>query len=208
MHEQQVRPAAAEGSRSALVILAPEAELLVAAYRERYDPSAAQGMPAHITLLYPFLPPDAIGDDVLAELRALFAAFPAFSYALQAIRTFPNVLYLAPQPEAPFRALIATLAAHFPQTPPYGGRIPVAEIVPHLTVAHAPDPAELKALRTRFTAHAAPRLPLALQAGQVWLMDDRAGRWAQRQAFRLGWACAANAQRPVSGRADVGAKGS
>jgi len=75
---------------SALVILVPEADPLVAAYRERYDPSAAQGMPAHITLLYPFLPPAAIGDDVLTELQALFAAFPAFPYTLSAVRTFPD----------------------------------------------------------------------------------------------------------------------
>jgi len=171
---------------SALVILVPEAEPLVAAYRQRYDPSAAQGMPAHITLHYPFLPPVAIGDDVLAQLQALFAAFPAFPYALSAARAFPDLLYLAPEPEAPFRALIAALAARFPQTPPYGGSIPLDKIVPHLTVAHAPDPAELKALRARFTVHAAPRLPLALRAGQVWLMDDGEGLWARRQAFRLG----------------------
>ena len=171
---------------SALVIPVPEADPLVAAYRECHDPSAAQDMPTHITLLYPFLPPAAIGGRVLAEFRTLFASFPAFSYALQAIRAFPDALYLAPEPEAPFRAPIAALAARFPQTLPYGGRIPPAEITPHLTVAHAPDPAGLEALRARFSAQAAPRLPLVLWAGQVWLMNNRTGRWAQRQAFRLG----------------------
>ncbi len=173
-------------TRSALVILVPEADPLVAAYRLRHDPSAAQGMPAHITLLYPFLPPAAIDDPVLAALRALFAAFPAFPYALSAVRAFPDLLYLAPEPDAPFRALIAALAARFPQTPPYGGSIPLEEIVPHLTVAHTPDPEKLAALRARFTAQAAPRLPLALRANEVWLMDNREGRWAQRQAFPLG----------------------
>lgn len=173
-------------AHSALVILASEADPLVAAYRERYDPSAARGMPAHITLLYPFLPPAAIGDDVLMQLKALFAALPAFPYTLSAVRAFPDLLYLAPEPDAPFRELIAALAARFPKTPPYGGSIPLDKIVPHLTVAHTPDPAELEALRARFTVHAAPRLPLALWAGEVWLMDDRAGQWAQQQAFRFG----------------------
>lgn len=173
-------------ARSALVILVTEADPLVAAYRQRYDPSAAQGMPAHITLLFPSLPPAAIGDDVLAQLQALFAAFPAFPYALSAVHAFPDLLHLAPEPDAPFRALIAALAARFPQTPPYGGSIPLDKIVPHLTVAHTPDPAELEALRVRFTVHAAPRLPLDLRAGEVWLMDNRAGQWAQQQAFSLG----------------------
>lgn len=175
-----------ENSRSAIVILVPEAEPLVAAYRERYDPSAAEGMPAHITLLYPFLPPAVIGDDVLAGLRALFAGYAAFPYALTAIRTFPDLLYLAIEPAASFRVLIAALAARFPQTPPYDGLIPLDDIMPHLTVAHAADPVELEALRARFTARAVPRLPLPLRASDVWLMDDRDGRWTQRRAFRLG----------------------
>ena len=38
---------------SALVVLVPEAERLVKPFCERYDPSAAAGVPAHITLLYP-----------------------------------------------------------------------------------------------------------------------------------------------------------
>ena len=41
---------------SALVVLVPEAEAIVGRLRQRYDPSAAVGMPAHITLNYPFLP--------------------------------------------------------------------------------------------------------------------------------------------------------
>ena len=39
---------------TALVILVPESESLVEAFRQRYDPVAAAGMPTHITLLYPF----------------------------------------------------------------------------------------------------------------------------------------------------------
>ena len=45
---------------SALVVVVPEAEQLVGPFREKYDPSAAAGMPPHITLLYPFKPPDAV----------------------------------------------------------------------------------------------------------------------------------------------------
>ena len=43
---------------SALVILVPEAEPLVRPFRHRFDPSAALGVPAHITLLYPFIAPE------------------------------------------------------------------------------------------------------------------------------------------------------
>jgi hypothetical protein len=47
-------PHMASQATTALVILVPEAEALVKAFRERYDPSAAEGMPAHVTVLYPF----------------------------------------------------------------------------------------------------------------------------------------------------------
>jgi hypothetical protein len=36
---------------TALVILVPEAEALVSSFRNKHDPSAADGMPAHITLV-------------------------------------------------------------------------------------------------------------------------------------------------------------
>ena len=39
---------------SALVVLVPEAEVVVKSFRDQYDPLAANGCPAHVTLLYPF----------------------------------------------------------------------------------------------------------------------------------------------------------
>jgi hypothetical protein len=38
---------------TALIILVPEAEAFVKEFRDKYDPSAAEGMPAHITVLFP-----------------------------------------------------------------------------------------------------------------------------------------------------------
>ena len=40
--------------RSGLIIEVPEAETAVAAWRERLDPQAVLGVPAHITVLFPF----------------------------------------------------------------------------------------------------------------------------------------------------------
>src|SRR5512144_919904 len=94
---------------SALIIAVPEAEPLVKALRERFDSSAAAGVPAHITILYPFMPPDKITPDVLAELRELFAQFQAFGFALPETRLFPDVFYLAPSPAEPFKALTHAL---------------------------------------------------------------------------------------------------
>ncbi len=68
---------------SALVIIVPTAEPVVGSFRARYDPSAAVDIPAHITVLYPFMPPEKIDDQVEADLGALFLARPAFSFFLK-----------------------------------------------------------------------------------------------------------------------------
>ena len=67
---------------SALVVLVPEAESLVQAFRDRYDPSAAAGVPAHITLLYPFRPPGEIDRAMLDDLRGWFQGFASFRFSL------------------------------------------------------------------------------------------------------------------------------
>jgi hypothetical protein len=85
---------------SALVVLVPEAEASVKPFRDRYDPSAAAGMPAHITLLYPFKPPDEVDEAVLGNLRHCFTRFARIQFSLNSIRRFPvEVLYLAPEPD-------------------------------------------------------------------------------------------------------------
>lgn len=174
-------------TESALVLLVPEAEALVKPFRDLYDPAAAAGMPAHITLLYPFRPPDAIDATVLDGLQQCFASFASLPFALAAVRRFESpdaVLYLEPEPTAPFRALTSAIWQRHPETPPYGGRH--ADIIPHLSVAHVADQAELDAIALRFAPAAAAVLPIRAMATEVALMDTRSGRWQVRTTFGLG----------------------
>jgi hypothetical protein len=67
---------------SALVAPVPAAEALVGAFRDLYDPGAAVGVPAHVTILYPFKPPDAIDEVVHDDLRRCFGRLKAFDFAL------------------------------------------------------------------------------------------------------------------------------
>jgi hypothetical protein len=174
-------------TESALVLLVPEAEALVRPFRDRHDPAAAAGMPAHITLLYPFKPADAIDATVLDGLRQSFASFTAFPFALAATRRFESpdaVLYLAPEPAAPFRALTSAIWQRHPETPPYGRRH--ADVIPHLSVAHVADQAELDAIAERFAPACAAVLPIRPLAAKVALMDTISGRWQTRTVFSLG----------------------
>ena len=172
-------------SESALVVLVPEAEAVAKPFRDRYDPSAAAGVPAHITLLHPFKAPDEIDDLILGELRDCFADLEPIPFSLGAIRRFPGgVLYLAPEPDEPFRQLTLSIWKRFPETPPYGGKWP--DIIPHLSVAQLANEAQLTAIEEDFSRASQSKLPIPAIASEVALMESRSGRWKVRVVFDLG----------------------
>jgi 2'-5' RNA ligase len=169
--------------QSALGVLVPEAEALVKPFRDRYDPSAAEGVPAHITTLVPFKRPETISAEVLDTLQHLFARFARFTFSLTEVRRFPDVLYLAPMPDTPFKALTQAVTDHFPDTPPYGGAF--AEVIPHLTLAQVADAAQLNQIAQDFEQASRGRLPIAATVTEVVLLDNMTGRWQSRAHFAL-----------------------
>src|SRR5262249_62369631 len=121
------------GGRGARCAPCPAAEPAVAEHRAKLDSSARDGVPAHVTVLYPFLSPALLDDAVLASLAQLFAGVPPFAFTLDRVAWFGDaVVYLGPADPAPFRALTDLAFAGFPSCPPYGGEH--AEVVPHLTI--------------------------------------------------------------------------
>ncbi|MDX9953221.1 MAG: 2'-5' RNA ligase family protein [Anaerolineae bacterium] len=170
-------------AQSALVIFIPEAESLIQDFRDRYDPSST-GIPAHVTLLYPFKPPAELTAEVLATLQELFSQHPGFTVTFQEFQEFPDVLYLAPSPAEPFRQLTELLANRYPETPPYGGAF--TEIIPHLTLAQAGAAQGLAAIAAQFREFAATRLPIQARVDTISLLDNAGGHWSLRAQFPLG----------------------
>jgi 2'-5' RNA ligase len=175
--------------QSALLLSVPAAEAAVGAHRDRLDPSARDGVPAHVTVLYPFLPPAEIGPGVLAELSRLFAGVPRFSFILDQVRWFgESVVWLGPSDESPFRALTELAGEAYPSCSPYGGEHP--DPVPHLTIGQLGGPAELRAAAE--AVH--PLLPITAEATEVTLMagpepgrqPGPPGRWVTVASFPLG----------------------
>lgn len=122
--------------------------------------------------------------DTVNRLSNLLAAIESFSFTLDHVGRFPNVLYLAPVPSAPFVHLIERTAHEFPESPPYGGQFD--SITPHLTVAQLTNTDQLQSVIRQFSDAASDRLPLQAFADRVWLMDNREGRWQKRVSFSLG----------------------
>jgi hypothetical protein len=172
-----------EMSESALIIAVPEAEPLVKDLRERFDWSAAQGVPAHITILYPFIPPDQITPEVLADLREFFAQFAAFEFTLPETRHFPTVLYLAPSPDQPFKALTQAVVERYPDYPPYGGEY--ADVTPHLTIADRLTAEQLEDFEREFIHQHGSQLPVRAKASEVMLIENTSGIWKTREVFVL-----------------------
>jgi len=163
---------------SALIVRVPEAEAAVGALRARHDPSAAEGVPAHVTILVPFKPPQALDDADLRQLQALFAAEPGFDFTLSGVGRFAETAWLAPLPSAPFVALTQRVTAAVPAWPPYEGRF--AEVVPHLTVADG-------SAAGAAAAEAALRglAPIRARCIAVELIENGSGRWRTLRVFGL-----------------------
>jgi 2'-5' RNA ligase len=167
---------------TALITRVPEAEQYISRYRDRYDPSARRNVPAHVTILYPFMDPALVTDEVRARLRRVAAAVPRFSYRIARTERFPVALYLAPDPDRPYSALIDGVFAEFPDYPPFEGKFDT--IVPHITVAHGDEPLLCEidvALRI-----ALPGAGIAASCQELVLIENSSGRWEQMDVFPLG----------------------
>jgi len=172
---------------SAFIVEVPHAEAHVGALRERYDASVRLGVPAHITVLSPFMPPARIDADVLARVHAALAAVPAFAFELAEVARFPATAYLAPRPAAPFVALTEALARAFPDYPPFGGQFDT--VIPHLTIAHG-DAAEAECAAAELASILHRHGPIASRCDAVTLLENSSGSWRPMHVFALPQAAA------------------
>ena len=159
-------------NESALLIPIPEVEPIVGPLRLQHDAAARLGVPAHITLLYPFRPADVVTDEI-ATLREVCAAMPSFSFSFTEVRRFPATVYLHPDKFKTFAQMTETFVKLWPDCRPYGGAF--TDIVPHLTVADKVDIHTLGEVESALR----PQLPIKCLAREVLLMTcDETGMWS------------------------------
>ncbi|MFE5730842.1 2'-5' RNA ligase family protein [Streptomyces sp. NPDC056528] len=166
--------------RTALVVRIPEAEPVVRGWRERFDPSARAGVPAHVTVLFPFLDASRVDASVHAALTDVLGGHPPFDLRFGTCGRFPDVLHLVPEPDTPLRRLTESIAARWPEAPPYGGRF--TGIVPHLTVAQGQEDTVLAEIETELACG----LPFTSRVSSVELLVHDGTRWRERASFALG----------------------
>ena len=183
---------------TALVVPVPEVEGVVGALREQYDPYSRSGLPAHVTLMAPFISPDALTAKHHQQLRECFARVAPFDFILEHVGAFHfdrhgrdemQVVYLYPDPCAPFCDLIRSLDQLYDMSP-YAGFYD--NPTPHLTVAvhesvegWGATSAELSAVVTYFAQ--STKLPAVCRAVEAWLIraNDSPGSFQRLDTFRF-----------------------
>jgi 2'-5' RNA ligase len=169
-------------AESAFAVHVPEAEALVGALRWRYDGSFRLGVPAHVTVLYPFMDPRQIDIGIIRTSEEVLRKHRSFSFQLGTVGRFPATAYLEPKPSEPFIALTESLVKAFPAYLPFRGEFPT--IVPHLTVANG-SAAEAEFVEAELSVALASVGALRAACTSVVLMENSSGYWRSMHVFPL-----------------------
>lgn len=173
-----------EGEETALVALVPEADPVVGAWRERLDASAADGLGAHVTMLYPFADPARLrADHVEQRVQRVAASHAPLRFELAEVCWFgEEVVWLRPDPDAHLHVLGEALQAEFPEHPRYGGT--VDHVVQHVTIGAHGDLVEMRRAAEDVGRH----LPITCRVDELSLVVRERGtrRWVVAHRFPFG----------------------
>lgn len=171
------------GDVTAILIPIHQLEPALRPFRDRHLRGSATKLPPHVTVFYPFLPPEQIDDAARARLKALFASLPPIACTLGTTGRFAqgSVLYLAPEPAEPFLALGRKIGQTFPAAGP-DRREPVM----HVTIAQGGPAEKLDELDAEFRREHGGAMPWRVEAREACLYAKVAGAWRLEAAFALG----------------------
>jgi hypothetical protein len=154
------------------------------AHRELYPERIAENIPFSLTLLFPWIPRDAMTEDDLETARDFFAERRALEFELTHVAEFPGlVAYAVPEPDDELRATMRALWALYPQCPPYGQ--PGLDPPPHATLGRyeGPTPITFEQAKDRVE----PLLPVRCVVEEATLQEEyEPDRMRIRETFPFG----------------------
>jgi len=167
---------------STLLVPIAEADAVTSPYWPAWEPPKARGVPAHVSVLFPFLRRRALTDEALARIAEAAATVPPFTVTFRRTGRFERTVFLVPEPARPFAELTRRIVERFPDCPPYRGAHGDV-LSPHLTVLTCADDEALE----RAEAEVRRSLPLRAHVRELWLMvEDEHGGWRRHRSFPLG----------------------
>ncbi|GAA5176070.1 2'-5' RNA ligase family protein [Pseudonocardia eucalypti] len=170
-----------ELGRTALVIPVPEADPALAAVGTRYPRLARPGLPAHLTVLYPWLPAAYVDDRARRSCAALAATAEPAEAEFREIGVHPGMVFLRPADPGPVDRLIAGARTRWPELPPYGGKYPDSPA--HVSLAlGGMSPEEVDGVRDLV----GPMLPITSRLAELWLVALGPDGWLATDRWPLG----------------------
>ncbi|MFD1575517.1 2'-5' RNA ligase family protein [Agromyces cerinus subsp. nitratus] len=168
---------------SAIVVEISEFDEVLDDHRKALDPSREWGMPAHLTMLYPFVRPADVNHTTLSRLEAVATKVSPFDAVFDDFGWFADqVVWLAPSQPEKFEHLIRQVVDAFPECSPYGGAHD--DVIPHVTIGDGGDVELMRAAASAIR----PRLPLTTRVASLSLMagSREPGSWQVVERVRLG----------------------
>jgi len=163
---------------SAVVAPVPELDSVVGRWRARFDRSAEQGMPAHLSVLVPWIADADINDQALTQLADAVGRTP-MEVTFREFGELPGLLYLRPEPAAALVEMTRRIESAWPSHLHHRGAFD--DVLPHLTVAVGASAAE----REEITADVRPLLPLTAKLTAIWIVVFDGARWERRATLPL-----------------------
>ena len=168
---------------TAIIVPVEGAELLLSAAATVFGFDRLTGVPAHVTLLYPFVEAERLVVCHALEAQRALSDVQPFECSFASIGRFddpPVAIYLEPKPVEQFSAMIEALTAAFPKFPPYGGT--VEEVITHLTVVETAD----RTLWAEVEEWIGSQLPVrtSVQRFSIYVQTDTG--WVERFKLPLG----------------------
>ncbi len=127
-----------------IMIVAPHSVQAIAApIMRRCAHDTLIRVPAHLTVLFPFVPYERL-DEASERVREICASIAPFDITMSGYDSFPGVAFMTPVDPEPIKAVFRRIYAAFPECPPYDGAHG-NDLHPHMTVGEFASEAEQQA---------------------------------------------------------------
>src|SRR5262249_13355877 len=120
-HIDKERKSSMELTTAIIIVASHHVQAVAVPLLQRYAPDTAVRVPPHITILFPFVTVERLGEAAI-KLREVCAPIKPFDITMQGYDSFPGVAFMNPANPALIQAVFRKIYAAFPECPPYGGQ--------------------------------------------------------------------------------------
>jgi hypothetical protein len=119
--------------QTALVFLVPEAEAPLSRVASAFPQLVRPGLPAHVTILSPWIPLDEVNQKALDLCAGLAASMAERTVSFNKIGMKPGFIYLGSDEASSIEAICDAAKRTWPCLPPYAGKH--KDLLAHITLA-------------------------------------------------------------------------